>query len=93
MLGYITGRLSRTLVRESARTQFVMLLLATCAHQLWTVPFELGSSPGIVGGWLYLLQRALVGGVASAAAGTALLAVARGITGRPLFGHASIQSG
>src|SRR5262245_29830220 len=34
LLGYAVGRLSRTLVRDSARTQFVLLLVATLAHQV-----------------------------------------------------------
>lgn len=86
LLGYAAGRLSGTLVRESARTQFALLATATLAHQLWSASFELGA--GVVAA-PWLLVRALLATVFTAAAGTLLLMLARRITGRPLFGYAS----
>ena len=47
LLGYAMGRLSSTLVRESARTQFALLAVVTLAHQVWSASFEIGG--GIVG--------------------------------------------
>ena len=88
LIGYVVGLLARTLVRESSRTQFVLLVLATAAHQAWVVPFELGGLDGLLTGWPYLVQRVVVGALASAPAGTLVLWVARRLVGRPLFGHA-----
>jgi rod shape-determining protein MreD len=86
LLGYAVGRLSSTLVRESARTQFALLAVVTLAHQVWSATFELGG--GIVGA-SWLLVQCLLASVLTAAAGTLLLMLARRITGRPLFGYAS----
>ena len=88
LIGYVVGLLARTLVRESSRTQFVLLVLATAAHQAWVVPLELGGLDGLLTGWPYLLQRVVVGALASAPAGTLVLWVARRLVGRPLLGHA-----
>lgn len=85
LLGYAVGRLSSTLVRESARTQFVLLAAATLVHQVWSGAFELEG--GMVS-LPWVLGRALLAVLATAAAGTALLAIVRRLTGRPLFGHA-----
>ncbi|HUK64889.1 MAG TPA: rod shape-determining protein MreD [Dongiaceae bacterium] len=89
LLGYAIGRLASTLVRESARTQFALLIAATLIHQTWCALFELTSwsaSP-------YLALRTVLSTVASAAIGTLLLAVARRLAGGPLFGNVSIQPG
>jgi rod shape-determining protein MreD len=91
--GYVVGSLARTVVRESARTQFVLLALATLVHQTWVAPFELGGVGGFVSGWAYLLQRIAVSSLATAVAGTVVLVVARLVWGRPLFGHALGQPG
>lgn len=93
LVGYVVGRLARTVVRESAGTQFVLFALATAAHQAWVVPFELGGLEGLMNGWPYLLQRIVVGAFATAPAGTIVLVAARHLMGRPLFGHAFVQSG
>jgi rod shape-determining protein MreD len=93
LVGYVVGSLARTVVRESSRTQFVLFALATAAHQAWVVPFELGGIEGLATGWPYLLQRIVVGALATAPAGTLLLVVARRLIGRPLFGHALVQPG
>ena len=84
LLGYAVGRLSNTLVRESARTQFVMLASATALHQIWIAAFELS---GGITGVPYLLQRVLLATVATAPVGTLFLMGLRRLTGRPLFGH------
>jgi len=86
LLGYAIGRLSGTLVRESARTQFVMLAVGTLIHQVWTAAFDLGG--GLVG-VPSLLFRSLVATLVTASLGTLLLMGLRRLTGRPLFGHAS----
>ena len=93
LVGYVVGRLARTVVRESRGTQFVLIALATAAHQAWVVPFELGGLEGLLTGWPYLLQRVLIGAFATAPAGTLVLVVARQLIGRPLFGHALLQPG
>jgi rod shape-determining protein MreD len=93
LIGYVVGHFARTLVRESARTQFALLALATAAHQAWVVPFELGGIEGLLTGWPYLLQRVVIGAFATAPAGTLVLVAARRLLGRPLFGHALAHPG
>ena len=88
LLGYAVGRLSRTLVRDSVRTQLVLIALGTVLHQAWTVAFEIGS----VEGWPYLLQRVLLAAVATPPLGALLLALLRQGAGQPLFGHAATDS-
>jgi len=86
LLGYAVGRLSSTLVRESARTQFALLAAATLVHQAWSASFEIG---GGLSGAPWLLGQALVSSLLTASAGTALLVIARRVGGRPVFGYAS----
>ena len=93
LIGYVVGLLARTLVRESGRTQFVLFALATAAHQAWVVPFELGGIGGLLTGWPYLLERVVIGAFATAPVGTLVVALARRVLGRPLFGHALGQPG
>jgi rod shape-determining protein MreD len=88
LLGYAVGRLSHTLVRDRASTQFVLLLIATSIHQAWSVAFELSG----LAGWPYLVQRLLLAAAATAPLGTILLALLRRANGRPLFGHATIPA-
>jgi len=89
LLGYAVGRLSTTLVRESARTQFVMLATATALHQLWSTAFEWS---GGLTDLPYLLTRVLVATLVTASVGTLLLMGLRVLSGRPLFGHAQRTS-
>lgn len=89
LIGYAVGRLASTLVRESARTQFVLLLSATAVHQVWSALFELSA----LAAWPYLLGRVVLGTVTSAAIGTLLLMAARRLSGGPLFGNVSVQPG
>jgi len=88
LLGYAVGRLSHTLVRDRASTQFALLLVATLVHQAWSVSFELSG----LAGWPYLVQRLLLAGAASAPFGTLLIGMLRRASGRPLFGHAAIPA-
>ena len=90
LVGYITGRLASTLVRESARTQFVLVCVAVGAHQAWSTPFE-------AGGWTVwpylLLVRVLLSSLVTASLGTLTLAMIRRVLARPLFSNVSIQPG
>jgi rod shape-determining protein MreD len=86
LVGYAVGRLSSTLVRESARTQFALLAAATLVHQVWSASFELGGGPAAAP---WLIGQAIFGSLFTATVGTALLVVARRLSGRPLFGYAS----
>ena len=89
LIGYIVGRGSRSLVRESPRTQAVLLFIATAAHQLWVGVFEYGG----LGAWLPLLRRVLVAGIATGVAGALVLFLIRRLSGQPIFGHAALKSG
>jgi rod shape-determining protein MreD len=89
LMGYAVGRLGRTLVRDSARTQLVVLFICTLLHQAWTAAFALGGAAGA----LDTATRVLISAAASAPLGTLLLALMRRVTGRPLFGHAVLDSG
>ena len=93
VIGYAIGRLARTLVRDSGRTQLVLIGLAVAVHQAWVVPFELGGLAGLGTGWPYLLGRVLIGALATAPAGTLVLFVARRLSGRSVFGHALVDTG
>jgi rod shape-determining protein MreD len=87
-IGYVVGRLSSTLVRDSPRTLFALLLAATALHQVWSAAFELS-------GWdagPYLLLRTAAGTLATAAVGTALLIAMRRLLGVSPFAHAAIPS-
>ncbi|MBI1798233.1 MAG: rod shape-determining protein MreD [Candidatus Eisenbacteria bacterium] len=89
LMGYAVGRLSRTLVRDSARTQFVVLFTCTLLHQAWCAAFELGSAAG----WMYSVERVLLAAIVSAPLGTLAVGLIRRIAGRPLFGHAVLDAG
>lgn len=93
ILGYGVGRLAGTLVRESARTQLVLVAIAVVAHQAWTVAFELGGLEGIGAGWPYLVRRAAIAALVTAPVVTLVLSVVHRVSGRPLFGHASVHPG
>ena len=74
LLGYLVGRLSGTLVRDSVPTQLLLLLAATAAHQAWSIAFELG---GFLS-WSEVLLRVGLGAVATGVLGAALLAFTKG---------------
>jgi rod shape-determining protein MreD len=89
LLGYVVGRLGHSVVRDSARTQFVLLLVATLVHQAWASLFEFG---GLAAGPTLGL-RVVVTALVSAPVGTLLLTLARQAVGRPLFGNATVHPG
>lgn len=89
LLGYAIGRGSRSLVRESSRTQAALFFAATLTHQLWVAAFDYGGFTD----WLPMLRRVVLAAVVTAPAGTLLLLLLRRVTGAPLFGHATLPSG
>jgi len=89
LIGYVVGRGSRSLVRESPRTQAVLVLIATFAHQLWVGAFDFGGFAA----WVPLLRRVIVAAVATGPAGALLLLFIRRVSGQPIFGHAAFKSG
>jgi len=86
LLGYAVGRLSGTLVRESARTQFALIATGVLLHQIWASVFEMG---GGLASLPYLAVRSLLATALTALLGTLLLAIVRRLGGRPFLGHAS----
>ena len=88
LLGYVVGRLSHTLVRDSARTHLVLLLIATAVHQAWAAVFEFGG----VGAWPSLLLRVVLAAVATPLVGTVFLWIVRRVSG-PSFFHAAFATG
>ena len=89
LIGYAVGRLSHTLVRDSARTQLVLLAIATLVHQAWVASFELAA----VAAWPYLLERIVLAVVATSLVGTVLVGLLTRASGQPLFGHVALESG
>ena len=89
LIGYVVGRGSRSLVRESPRTQAVLVLVATFAHQLWVGAFDFGGFAA----WLPLLRRVVIAAVATGPAGALMLFFIRRASGQPIFGHAAFKSG
>lgn len=88
LIGYGVGRMSRSMVRDSARTQAVLLLIATVVHQTWVVIFELGG----LDGWPYLARRVVLATLATVPVGTLMVALVRRVSGQSLFGHAATQT-
>jgi rod shape-determining protein MreD len=89
LVGYSAGRVGHTLVRDRARTHFVLLAFATAAHQAWAAAFEMSGAVA----WGYLAQRVGLAVLATAPLGTLLVAIARRIHGRPLFPHGHLGTG
>ena len=89
LVGYATGRLGHTLVRDRTRTHLVLLAFATAAHQLWVSAFELSIAPS----WRFVLTRVLVAALVTAPSGALLLALTRRLYGRPIFPHAHLGPG
>jgi len=89
LVGYATGRLGHTLVRDRTRTHLVLLAFATLAHQLWVAAFEMPLLPS----WQFVITRVLVSAAVTAPLGSLLLALTRRAYGRPLFPHAHLGSG
>jgi rod shape-determining protein MreD len=82
LIGFAAGRLSSTLVRESARTQFLLAALATLAHQAYALSFDLGLSWVTMGYWT---GRVVLSALLTAAGGVALLEFMRLVRRRPVF--------
>lgn len=89
VLGYTLGRISHTLVREQARTTFVVLLAAVGVHQAWVVAFEVGSPAG----WPHLARQTLLAMAATAPLGTVILALLQRIAGRSWLTHGTVGQG
>lgn len=89
LLGYATGRLAGTLVRDSGRTQFALIAIGVLIHQLWSAAFELGRDTA---GLPFLLGRAFLGSLLTAAVGVAFLWLLRRALGRSVFAHATRTS-
>jgi len=88
LMGYAVGRLGRTLVRDSARTQLVVLFICTLLHQAWCAAFSFGGAEGAV----VTGMRILISAAVTAPAGTLILGVVRRVTGHPLFSHAHLDA-
>lgn len=86
LLGYAAGRLAGTLVRDSARTQFVLIAAGVLVHQLWSAAFELGRDTA---GLPYLLGRSFLATLVTASLGVAFLWFLRRALGRSVFAHAA----
>jgi rod shape-determining protein MreD len=89
LLGYVVGRLSGTLVQESPRTQFVLLVIATAVHLTWAAAFELGGFHALS----VMATRVAIGSITTAFLGAAVLSFIRRLGGRTILGHADLQSG
>ena len=89
LIGFLIGRSSRSLVRESARTHVVLICLATLAHQLWVGAFDYGGFAA----WRPLLSRVLVSAAVTGPSGALLLFLIRRASGQPLFRNAAVKSG
>jgi len=89
LIGYAVGRMSHTLVREQARTAFVVLLIAAGVHQAWTLAFEVGAWTG----WPYLLRQTLLAMLATAPIGTMVVAMLQRVGGRSWLTHGPIVEG
>ena len=88
LVGYAVGRVSHTLVRDRARSAFVLLVVTTALHQAWTFAFEIENLAGAT----FLLRQSVLAAAATAPLGTLVLGLIRRVSGRPLFSHASLRS-
>jgi rod shape-determining protein MreD len=74
LIGYLVGRLSGTLVRDSVPTQLLLLIAATAVHQAWSIAFEMG---GLLS-WQEVLLRVVLGAFATGVSGAIILAFSKG---------------
>ena len=88
LVGYAVGRLSRALVRDNPVTQFLLLLVATLAHEAWVLAFELGP----IAAWWLLVRHVAGAGLITAPVGVLLLMLARLGSGKPLFSLDAVES-
>jgi rod shape-determining protein MreD len=89
VLGHGVGLLSGTLVRDSWRTQFALLLIATLLHQLLALAIQLMGSQTQ---WSYWAPRVALAAATTSAAGVGLLALVRQLRGRPLYNDVPFDS-
>ncbi len=89
LIGYVVGRSSHSLVRDSVRTQAVLLFVTTLVHQAWVAAFEFGGPSTIAP----LARRILLAAASTAPVGAAGLLIVRWVSGRSIFGHAAVRSG
>ena len=89
LVGFLIGRSSHSLVRESARTHAVLIFFATLVHQLWVGAFDYGGFAA----WQPLFSRVLISAAVSGPAGALLLFMIRRASGQPLFRNAALKSG
>lgn len=89
LIGYVIGRGSHSLVRDSVRTQTVLLFGATLAHQAWGAAFDFTGLASVAP----LLRRVALAALWTAPVGAAALLVVRFISGRSLFGNAALRPG
>jgi rod shape-determining protein MreD len=88
LLGYVVGRLSRTLVRDSMRTHLVVFLIVTLVHQAWAGAFEFGFQA-----LPHLALRAGLAALVTAPVGALFLVLARMASGHSIITHATQSSG
>lgn len=74
LIGYLVGRLSGSLVRDSVPTQLLLLIAATAVHQAWSIAFEMG---GFLS-WQEVLLRVILGAFATGVVGAVILALSKG---------------
>lgn len=74
LIGYLVGRLSGSLVRDSVPTQLLLLIAATAVHQAWSIAFEMG---GFLS-WQEVLLRVILGALATGVVGAVILALSKG---------------
>ena len=74
LIGYLVGRLSGSLVRDSVPTQLLLLIAATAVHQAWSIAFEMG---GFLS-WQEVLLRVILGALATGVVGALILALSKG---------------
>jgi len=89
LLGYGVGRLSNTLVRDSALTQLLLLVVATALHQVWASAFDTSGGLAAVG---WLAGRVALATVTTAPLGVVVLLVTQIFTRRRRYGNASGSS-
>lgn len=86
LIGYAVGRLSNTFVRDSARTQLVLVALATALHQGWVSVFDLAEGSADL---VFLAARLTVSTLVTSIVGTLVLSVLHRLFGRRTRRHAS----
>jgi rod shape-determining protein MreD len=87
LIGYATGRLSHSLVRESTRANLVLIAIATLVHQLWVGVFEASDTRA----WPYLAMRIVLAVVATAPLGAGVIWALQRVTGGAFLSDATTE--